>query len=627
MNYHHDNAQASPNSPAFYDFRKDFDSIARPGLLRYQKSLGYGTDEPDEPFDDCWAAGNRYACDLWKSLRWVQETMESYLEDEPGDAHPLSFHPGITTWSRESAMQYAHERLERELAPPAEPDEPIDVYRAVHLGTEMAREEGFACEPEAIAYAADRLKSKIERDAVENAEVCVYEGIRTYYQWMKPKQERLGGGKVVYIDHYKRRREWREAELKQAEARFEQWFAEWQRAGRPSEAEERAQAEQNRTAGEKPRAESKSGDGDPLAGVQFDEGGVAAPEPMLIRRLLPRSGIGMLGGQSGVGKSFLMCEGATRLAVGGEFFGHPVYERVGSLILAAEGAATMQNRITLSRQMATEMAKLPIAWIGNVPNLSDQKEVRKLAARVERVKDRFLEEFGVRLGVIWIDTLAAAARFENENDNSEVERVADNLRLLADLSASFAMATHHYGKDQETGLRGASANRAVCDVVWSAIGNRDQLTGKISGRKFALAKSRSDEEGLISGFELKFKKLGVNDHGHDFGSCYIEPGKQGEERDTPWSDAAKLQKQLLEAYHDLACDVADSIVFGRSSRPVRKVHKDAIRDRLKSRGYLGDSDPQVPLEEKDRKRFDRARETVVEKHGLVEKDGFLWLPK
>ena len=372
---------------------------------------------------------------------------------------------------------------------------------------------------------------------------------------------------------------------------------------------------------------AKGSNGDPLAGVKFDEGGIAAPEPMLIRRLLPRSGIGMLGGQSGVGKSFLMCEGATRLAVGGEFFDHPVYERVGSLILAAEGSATMQNRITVSRQMATEEAKLPIAWIGNIPNLSDQKEIRKLATRVDRVKDRFLEEFGVRLGVIWIDTLAAAARFENENDNSEVERVADNLRLLADLAASFAMATHHYGKHQETGLRGASANRAVCDIVWSALGNRDQLTGKVVGRKFALAKSRSDEEGLISGFELKFKKLGVDNHGHGFGSCYIEPDKKGEESDTPWSESTKLKKRLLEAYHTLACEVSDSIVFGRSSRPVRKVHKNAIRDWLKSRGYLGDSDPQSPLEEKDRKRFDRAREAVVGQGDLVEKDGELWLPK
>jgi hypothetical protein len=334
----------------------------------------------------------------------------------------------------------------------------------------------------------------------------------------------------------------------------------------------------------------------------------------------------MLGGQSGVGKSFVMRYGATELAVGGTVFGYPVYERVGSIILAAEGSATMQNRITVSRQKATEVAKLPIAWVGNVPNLSDKKEVRKLAARLERVKDRFLEEFGVRLGVIWIDTLAAAARFKDENDNSEVERVADNLQLLADLSTSFVMATHHYGKDAETGLRGASANRAVCDVVWSAIGSRDQQTGKIVGRKFALAKSRSDEEGLISGFELKFEKLGLDPHGHDFGSCYIELDKR-EERDTPWAGVAKLKKQFLEAYHALACEADDSIVFGRASRPVRKVHKNAIRDWLKSRGYLGDSDPQVPLEEKDRKRFDRIREAIVEKKQLIEKDGHLWLPK
>ena len=36
-----------------YDFRRDFDSIARPGLIRYLKHLGFGVDleEGDDPND------------------------------------------------------------------------------------------------------------------------------------------------------------------------------------------------------------------------------------------------------------------------------------------------------------------------------------------------------------------------------------------------------------------------------------------------------------------------------------------------------------------------------------------------------------------------------------------------
>jgi hypothetical protein len=55
--------------------------------------------------------------------------------------------------------------------------------------------------PEAVAYAADRLKSKIERNAVYNPITEVHAALLSY-RFLK---EQNGGGKVVYIDHYKQR--------------------------------------------------------------------------------------------------------------------------------------------------------------------------------------------------------------------------------------------------------------------------------------------------------------------------------------------------------------------------------------------------------------------------------------
>ena len=60
---------------------------------------------------------------------------------------------------------------------------------------------------------------------------------------------------------------------------------------------------------------------------------------------------------------------------------------------------------------------------------------------------------------------------------------------------------------------------------------------------------------------------------------------------------------------------------------MRKVHKNDIRDWLKSRGYLGDSDPQVPLEEKHRIGSTEPVTSIVGKKELIEKDGHLWVPK
>jgi AAA domain len=80
---------------------------------------------------------------------------------------------------------------------------PIDIYRTVYLGTEMARKQGLETGPEAVAYAADRLKSKIERDAVYNPITEVHSGFLSYH-FLKGMRD---GGKVVYTDHYKRRQE------------------------------------------------------------------------------------------------------------------------------------------------------------------------------------------------------------------------------------------------------------------------------------------------------------------------------------------------------------------------------------------------------------------------------------
>jgi hypothetical protein len=75
---------------------------------------------------------------------------------------------------------------------------------------------------------------------------------------------------------------------------------------------------------------------------------------------------------------------------------------VGSLIIAAEGFATIQNRVAMARMKLTEAPKLPVAWRRAPENL------KGLEVEAKFLDARFREEFGVRLGVIFIDTLAAA---------------------------------------------------------------------------------------------------------------------------------------------------------------------------------------------------------------------------
>jgi hypothetical protein len=196
-------ATLSSNS---YDFRKDFDCIARPGLIRYLKHLGYGVDldEGDDPNDfdlTYYTDAKQYLRRLWKALEEAQEFCELGL------AAPCN--PQITSWTRESAVALTNERLEDMIGYEAD-TKPVDIHRAVRLGIEMAQKQNaggnlpFAIDtgPEAIHYATDCLKSKVERDACGNPITEVHNALLSY-RYLK---EMHNGGNVVYIDHYKRRK-------------------------------------------------------------------------------------------------------------------------------------------------------------------------------------------------------------------------------------------------------------------------------------------------------------------------------------------------------------------------------------------------------------------------------------
>ena len=134
-------AQACASSANSYDFRKDFTDIARPGMIAYQKASGFDPDEPsDGEFDDCWAAGNDDVKKLWRHLK---SCMRDYRDR--GSSDDLELY-GVEGWTRESVDAYVEQRLADILVDMA-PTAPVDVYRAVRLGTEMARKEGLDSRP------------------------------------------------------------------------------------------------------------------------------------------------------------------------------------------------------------------------------------------------------------------------------------------------------------------------------------------------------------------------------------------------------------------------------------------------------------------------------------------------
>src|SRR5713101_3844306 len=88
---------------------------------------------------------------------------------------------------------------------------------------------------------------------------------------------------------------------------------------------------------EKAGSTGSTEEADPLAGFHFDGVNSIEPEPRLIDDLLSTSGLTLVGGQSGAGKTFLVIMMMVCLAEKKPFFGREVRERVGTLYVAGEG--------------------------------------------------------------------------------------------------------------------------------------------------------------------------------------------------------------------------------------------------------------------------------------------------
>lgn len=100
------------------------------------------------------------------------------------------------------------------------------------------------------------------------------------------------------------------------------------------------------------------------------------------------------------------------------------------------------------------------------------------------------------------------------------------------------------------------------------MGDRNQLTGDIKNRQFAITKSREDVEGVISGFDIKFVELGKDKHGDPFGACYVV--------EKPFARAAK------------GVDIGDAVIKFEFKKPgtTDAMGIKALAQAIKDHGYL-----------------------------------------
>lgn len=179
-------------------------------------------------------------------------------------------------------------------------------------------------------------------------------------------------------------------------------------------------------------------------------------KPWLLYNVLPYVAVGMLVAPSMAGKTFLALELARALAEGQPFLGVAPREACGSLLLAGEGMSGLGTRASL-------LGKLPIA-IGTLPVLSNPAELAELTVVIARDAAMTMrEKFGVRLGLVIIDTLSASGLLPDENNNGEAARAINAAKIMGHILQCFVLVVHHPGKNGSDS-RGAYALHANVDT-------------------------------------------------------------------------------------------------------------------------------------------------------------------
>ena len=335
-------------------------------------------------------------------------------------------------------------------------------------------------------------------------------------------------------------------------------------------------------------------------GKPFDQRGVvsflseARPyrhAPELIRDTLPLTGVAFLAGQSGAGKTFLAVELAVCLMTGTAFAGRTIDETGGVVYVAAEGAGTIEGRLSARRtRLADPDVTLPFAVVEGFGPILTPQDYEAFGLKLSAINSEMQARLGVPVKAVIIDTVAAAGMIkpDSENDPGAWQAIFDGLNPISKALGALFIPIHHHGKSADAGLRGSSNARAGADAVLALTATRDETTGDVRDHNLALVKSRSAAEGSLAQVTLEPVEIGQRPDGTPVTTLVLnfDTGiiiKSVARGRKPSKGRIALKNALEDALRDRGTKVR---VHGQENAPeVKAVSYDFLADAF-SRFYL-----------------------------------------
>lgn len=258
-----------------------------------------------------------------------------------------------------------------------------------------------------------------------------------------------------------------------------------------------------------------------------------------IKNVLPSSGIAVMFGPSGSGKSFLVLDMLQSLALGRDWFGHKV-KPCSVTYVALEGEAGVAGRI-----------KAYVARFGssspNIRYLTDQFQLLE----ADDINDltKAIQNKGTA-DVVVLDTLSRATPGLDENDSKAMGLIIASAKILQGEIGGLLLLIHHTGKDASKGMRGHSSLNAALDCAIEVRRNGDR-------RDWVIAKNKDGEDGASHSFKLDIVSLGHDSDGDEITSCVVVPNQSAQSVGKKMPKLASNQTIAYRALVKLLCAAVD----------------------------------------------------------------------
>jgi hypothetical protein len=371
------------------------------------------------------------------------------------------------------------------------------------------------------------------------------------------------------------------------------------------------------------------------------------PRPLkswLVKRLMSTTGVGLLSGQSGTGKTFLALELASSVMTGQPFMGLMIKRQCGVLFLAAEGADEVRPRLeALVQEKCGGMPRAPFHWYEIVPVMLQPNATDKLIAMGRAAHESLMAEFGLPLGLVIVDTVAAAAGYNSigaENDNAIAQALMNVMRAVGQALDCFVLGVDHFGKQLETGTRGSSAKEASADLVLACLGERE-VGGRVLNTRLAVRKNRGGPQGLEVPFTLREVETSEEDEDGESITTRVVDWQTGpttaasSSPKDPWRQsrqhsqrvvALRLKRALMSVLAEHGVDLA----IAPNGPIVRMVDQEIAREKFYDKTRAPDGTPEQKAWFRQ-KQFRRAVDWA-EEHELIESQEhgeitYLWLSR